>query len=170
MKITQAERIEVNRRCWEQEMTPVCMDQFPAWELVPIYSFIEPVNWAERWEEAGGPRFHPTRLIALKSDPVWAVLGSKECFGDALGNPFPPFAEGSAWGWRQVPREECTALKITLPIDPSFLQSVPKAAVPLSQMKADRDSLLAAAAALRRQASEREAQREAKPEKQQEML
>ncbi len=155
MKITQAERIEVNRQCWKGEITPACMDQFPAWELVPIYPFPERVNWCERWDAAGGPRFHPTRLIALKSDPVWAVLGNKDCFADALGNPFPPFADGSGWGWRQMTRDECLALKITLPIDRTFLDNVPTSNVPISQMKADRDELLAAAA-LRRRAVERE--------------
>jgi hypothetical protein len=64
-------------------------------------------------------------------------------------------------GLREVSRKEC----IELGLDPdfesdpkrprllAFLDSVPKATVPLSQMTADRDQLLAAAAALRKGAA-----------------
>jgi hypothetical protein len=123
-------------------MRPTAFHAYPAWELVPVYSCHEPVNWADRWTAVGGPHVHPTRLIALKSDPVWGALANKEMFADALGNPFPPFADGSGWGWRAVRRDECIALGMNPP--EMDLSDVPKPVTPLATLRATRAELNAA--------------------------
>ena len=99
---------------------------YPAYELVRIYvrrvprgeklvkgEVVEdPGNdWPARWQEAGG-EFFDGRMIARKDSPVWPALGDSALFPDALDSDVPPFAFGSGYGWRAVPREECVDLGI----------------------------------------------------------
>lgn len=96
----------------EQGQEPMVLDAFPAEELV---RFFGPSNasaqrdWAARWEKAGG-KFYGGRMIALKSDPVWAALGSVDNFDDALGNPYPPFAFNSGMDVQDIDRAEAVEL------------------------------------------------------------
>jgi hypothetical protein len=72
---------------------------FPAWELIRIEPRTNEREWLQRWEDAGG---QPGRMIALKTDPIWSRLGSRELFPDALGVDYPPFAWGSGMGWKAI--------------------------------------------------------------------
>ena len=99
-------------------MTPSALESFPAWELVRIADRMEPRFWPARWRQAGGEFFpglneaYPMamgRIVALKTDPIWANLGSKSLFKDAIGTDMPPFAWRSGMGWRQVSKAEWEA-------------------------------------------------------------
>lgn len=111
---------------------PQRLYQFPALELVRIASrrtprgftrrkgALQPVpgeDWSSRFVAAGGELFDKgTRLIALKGSPVWQALGDGQGgYTDTLGNPFSPFAFGSGWGLREVPRAECLLLGVLEP-------------------------------------------------------
>lgn len=91
-------------------------DTFPAWELVrlesrevPRGSDGESLGWQQRWSRAGmKPVYDETgrpRLMALKSDPGWLRLGSRQLFDDALDTDHPPFAFRSGFGWEEVDAE-----------------------------------------------------------------
>lgn len=96
--------------------------QFPAWELVRIGTRRIPrgemgtKSWGRRWLEAGGPApvidgaTGTPRLMALKSDPIWAGIGDSTRFEDALGVDHPPFAFNSGMGWREIPAREWARL------------------------------------------------------------
>jgi hypothetical protein len=93
---------------------------FPAWELVRVYWRQVPrgseeshsVGWQRRWTDAGG---QAGRMIELKDSKVWQALGDGAGgYDDALGNPFPPFAFNSGFGWKAVPRAECVKLGLEL--------------------------------------------------------
>jgi len=95
---------------------------FPAYELIRVQSRRVPrgeggtMSWEVRWVEAGGPppvldpETGRIRLIALKTDPIWAALGDADKFDDALGVDHPPFAFGSGKGWREMPLREWNRL------------------------------------------------------------
>lgn len=94
---------------------------WPAWELVRIYDRDVPrgspdshsIGWAYRWRDAGGKFYEGGRMIARKDDPVWQALGDGSGgYEDTLGNPYPPFAFRSGFGWKAVEREECLRLGI----------------------------------------------------------
>lgn len=96
---------------WQmQGMEPEVLDAYPAQEL---RRFIRPKvkerDWPARWAQAGG-RFYGNRMVALKTDAVWARLGSTDLFPDALGNPYPPFAFNSGMDVQDVSRAEAEAL------------------------------------------------------------
>lgn len=90
------------------------LSQFPAWELVRVYSVAVPRDWQSRWQIAGG-KFYDGRMVALKGDPVWGELGSYDNFSDALGTDHPPFAFNSGMGWRELSNSECQTLNLTGP-------------------------------------------------------
>ena len=116
------------------------LDQWPAQELyralVPKGGVEAERDWAERWEEAGG-EFIGDRMVALKTDPVWAKLGSSALFPDGLDNPWPPFAFNSGMDVRDVDRAEAEELGL---LEPSTT---------LLPRKVDFNADLAAAPALR---------------------
>jgi hypothetical protein len=105
----------------------IALYMYPAWELVRYYDVEIPRGkrkgpngeivdvpgdgWPDRFQKAGGKLVNG-RMIALKGDPVWIKLGSCELFGDALGNPFPPFAINSGMRWNVVSRTECLELGV----------------------------------------------------------
>ena len=90
--------------------------QYPAWELLRIYTRQKertgPSSWPSRWEQVGGQFYGGGRMIAPKDDPLWSELGSTANFPDALDTPFPPFAFSSGMGWREVPRQDCIDLGV----------------------------------------------------------
>jgi hypothetical protein len=65
-----------------------------------------PREWQRRFVMAGGKLTADGRMIALKDDPVWSVLGDKGEFPDALGVDYPPFAWQSGMGWMEVKHKE----------------------------------------------------------------
>lgn len=94
---------------------PVMKIMFPAWEFIRDEHRNEPRDWSARWEESaaavgyvGVARNAGGRMVALKTSPIWARLGS---YDDGLGNPFPPFAFGSGMGWEDIDDEEWEELK-----------------------------------------------------------
>jgi hypothetical protein len=92
---------------------------FPYWEFVRIRFAAVPREWPERWAQVGGPTplnvNGKLRLIALKTDPVWAALGNSAEFDDALDVDHPPFAFRSGYGWAEVHRNEAQALGLAVP-------------------------------------------------------
>jgi hypothetical protein len=96
-------------------MTEEALRDFPAWELVRLEDRREPRYWPTRWRQVGGTFFPgynaaypdaPGRFVALKTDTIWAELGSKSNFKDALDVDRPPFAWYSGMGWKQISRDE----------------------------------------------------------------
>jgi hypothetical protein len=103
-----------NRGYREQGTSPEALFQFPAWEFVRIYPRLQPrTDWLERWAASGG-ELYGGRMIAEKGSPVWALMGSKALFDDAIGTDYPPFWYNSGGGWRQVSRANCEALGVPL--------------------------------------------------------
>lgn len=66
-------------------------------------------DWQSRFVAAGGELYEKgTRMIALKGSDVWVKLGQGAGgYKDTLGNPFAPYAFGSGYGLRELPRGEC---------------------------------------------------------------
>ena len=95
------------------------LEEYPALELVRGYARRVPRgttgkegddSWEERWEAAGG-ELADSRMVALKSNPVWQALGDGEGgYDDALGNPFPPFWFNSGGVVESVSRKESIEL------------------------------------------------------------
>lgn len=80
---------------------PDILDAWPAQELVRIEQRDAPRDWKARWTAAGG-RLVNGRMVALKSDPIWAKLSR-------FGTPFPPYDFGSGMGVEDVSLEEAQA-------------------------------------------------------------
>jgi hypothetical protein len=101
---------------WHTEgMQPDVLDAYPAQELRRFMQARYKVrDWPTRWALAGG-RFYGRRMIALKTDPVWARLGDRTLFADALGNPYPPFAFNSGMDVQDIDRAEAEALGLLAP-------------------------------------------------------
>jgi hypothetical protein len=84
-------------------MGPGAIRLYPAWELVRMGPMPQsPREWQKRFVMAGGKLTADGRMIALKDDKVWSVLGNKDEFTDALGVDYPPFAWQSGMGWMEV--------------------------------------------------------------------
>lgn len=89
---------------------------FPAWELASGgYRKHHRTDWPQRWKAAGErvawQGAHRTKMVALKSSPIWQALGDGAGgFRDTLGNPYPPFAFGSSYEWVPVDRLEAREL------------------------------------------------------------
>ena len=107
-----------------QGFSPFALHFTPAWELVRLQTRRVPrgsidsgsPGWGERWVRLGGPPLitdgGKTRMIALKTDPIWAALGDSSQYDDALDVDHPPFAYRSGMGWLPVPLGECRRLGI----------------------------------------------------------
>lgn len=89
---------------------------FPAWRLSSGgWRRQHRTDWPARWraagEAVGWKGAHRTQMVALKASPIWRALGDGVGgFRDTLGNPYPPFAFGSSYGWREVDRVEAIEL------------------------------------------------------------
>jgi hypothetical protein len=97
-------------------------EAFPAWELARMHPRRVPrgtvssgsPGWETRWVKCGGT-LTGDRMIALKTDPIWAAIGSRANFPDALDVSHPPFAFNSGYGWkRELSRSECLDLGLKL--------------------------------------------------------
>lgn len=84
---------------------------FPAYELVRAERREKPRAWRERWRAAGGRFYDAGRMIALKTDPVWAKISR-------FGNPFPPFDFNSGMGVEDVSYGDCLRLGVVKAGDP----------------------------------------------------
>jgi len=93
------------------------IDAYPAQELVRLEDREEPRDWLQRWIRAGGATFEGGRMIALKNSPIWAALGDRNLFPDALGNPYPPFAFNSGMWVQDVTYTEALQLGLMQPGD-----------------------------------------------------
>lgn len=89
---------------WKMGEDPDVLDAYPAQELIREEDRIVPRDWRARWAGKGG-RFPMGRMVALKSDPVWAAIS-------AFGTPWPPFDFGSGMGIEDVSREEAESLGV----------------------------------------------------------
>jgi hypothetical protein len=105
---------------------PDVIEEYPAWELlraeerrVPRGASRKPndIGWEERWQFAARSSGdndayrildQTGRMVALKSSPLWAVLGS--AWDDSLGNPYPPFAYASGMGVEEVDIDDAISL------------------------------------------------------------
>ena len=126
-------RMAANRAYAEAGQSETRRWQFPAWELLRIYTRRIPrgykatkgglvedpgEDWIARWRDAGGTLVTDDdgtdRMIATKDDSVWADLGTGEGGHekDSIGNPWPPFAFQSGFGIREVSREDCIRLGV----------------------------------------------------------
>lgn len=83
---------------WKAGNDADVLDAFPAQELVRIERRKQPRDWPARWQQAGG-KFFGGRMVALKTDPVWAAISR-------FGTPWPPFDFGSGMDVRDVSRAE----------------------------------------------------------------
>lgn len=102
-----------------QNASEEAVDEYPALELLRVYDRATPRgssdrkgddDWFTRWEAAGGT-IVDTRMVALKSDPVWQALGNGEGgYTDTLGNPFPPFAFNSGYEVDEIDRAQAEEL------------------------------------------------------------
>jgi len=86
-----------------QGQDPAVLDAFPAQELFRLESKKNERTWAARWDQVGGT-FSDGRMIALKDDDIWELLGTS--FDDSLGNPYPPFAFNSGMWVKDVSRKD----------------------------------------------------------------
>lgn len=83
------------------------IDAFPAQELFQLINEATPVDWQQRWLAAGG-KLYDGRMIALKSDPVWARISF-------FGLPYPPFDEYDVMAVRDVSYTEAVKLGVAPP-------------------------------------------------------
>lgn len=87
------------------------IDAYPAQELFRAEDRMEPRDWPERWQEAGGQLFGD-RMIALKEDPIWESISRFDA-------PYPPFDYNSGMWVRDVARSEAEDLGLLLPGQPA---------------------------------------------------
>lgn len=117
----------INAQLKRAGQTDYALFAFPALELVRVYPRTVPRglrrvkgvlvedpgnDWPSRWADVNGRFYGDGRMIAAKDDDIWNQIGSAANFSDALDSDVPPFAFGSGYGVRQVPREEAIALGV----------------------------------------------------------
>lgn len=85
--------------------SPEALMTDPAWELRRTGARKKPRgDWRRRWDEAGKAcgwkgAAH-TRMVALKTSPIWQKLAEGAGgYKDTIGAPYPPFAFGSGLAW-----------------------------------------------------------------------
>lgn len=137
------------------------METAPAWQLVRAEARRAPRDWQERFATAADNIdnqgvIDAVRMIALKTSPVWAALGSAHLFDDALNVDHPPFAFQSGMGWREVFVADIEALGLPAPLPQAAPEGViPEVATPPEEL------FIGGAAALRRLAASLAARRAA---------
>ncbi len=82
------------------------IEAFPASELFEAQEPDFPRDWNAAWQKVGG-RIYDSRLIALKTDSVWARLSD-------FGYPFPPFSFDRSRWIRDVSFSETREIAIVL--------------------------------------------------------
>ena len=92
---------------WQAGQDEGALDAFPAQELIREETREKPRKWRRRWVEEGGT-LRGGRMVALKSDPIWAKLSR-------FDTPFPPFDFGSGMGVEDVGRDEAEELGLIKP-------------------------------------------------------
>jgi hypothetical protein len=121
-----------------QANDPDVIVAFPAWEFYRAEDRDQQRDWENRWNfaarasgdvQALGTLDRTGRMVALKSSPIWAALGSS--WDDSLGNPYPPFAFRSGMDVTDVDYADAAALGLidegeaATPADlPSFNESL----------------------------------------------
>lgn len=96
---------------WKQGQTAAVINAWPAQEFYRAEDRIEPRDWPQRWQDAGGlfytgqSDYPQGRMIALKSSPIWRRI-------NAFGNVYAPFDFNSGMDLRDIPRKEAIALKL----------------------------------------------------------
>jgi len=152
----QLERIANMESYYTSGLSPVSLFNFPCWEYLTAYAGEPLIDWPARWQKAGGPVCVKSRFIAPKSHAVWKNLGNQEIFPDALGNPFPPYVNGSGYCIMDCNRDECIALGVIDPDEGVAARNITllrelfgdPAKATLADMQATRSKLLAALADL----------------------
>lgn len=118
----------------QQGLSEAALDLFPAYELVRLESRRVPREWLKdwktaaeniEWEGVSKSAFAEGRMIALKTSPIWAAIGSSALFDDALDVSHPPFRFNSGMGWQVRDRE--AALHWGLDVDGEAKMTVPPA-------------------------------------------
>lgn len=93
---------------WKLDTDPENLNAAPAQEFFRAEPRIKPrEDWPERWAAAGG-RVYGGRMIALKTDPVWAELSR-------FKTPWPPYDYNSGMDVRDVYRDEAESLGLVQP-------------------------------------------------------
>lgn len=77
---------------------------FPAQELIRVRASKVERPWTARWKAQGG-KLYQNRMIALKSDPIWAKISRFDL-------PYPPFDFNSGMGIRDISRADAIALGV----------------------------------------------------------
>ncbi|MCO6401356.1 MAG: hypothetical protein J5I99_09035 [Verrucomicrobia bacterium] len=91
------------KAAWAIDTDPENLNAAPAQEFVRIEARRKPrEDWPQRWRDAGGEMFGG-RMIALKTDPVWARLSRFQ-------TPWPPYDYNSGMGVVDIYRDEAEAL------------------------------------------------------------
>lgn len=87
--------------------TPAALLAYPCYEFVRVlHRRVPRSNWPQRWAKAAnavgfkGVARGTTRMIALKTSPIWTTL-------NVFGNPFPPFDFNSGMGLISVNAATC---------------------------------------------------------------
>lgn len=107
---------------WASDMDPDLLDLWPAQELVRVMSRRNPrSDWNRRWAKAGG-RLFGTRMIALKTSPVWVAISR-------FGVPYPPYDYGSGMGVRDITRAVAVRLGLIGETEALTPQPIPFPAV-----------------------------------------
>jgi hypothetical protein len=123
---------------------------WPCWEYLSVFPTEPLIDWKDRWQKAGGPPLVNARFLAPKIHAVWKNLGDPDILPDALGNPFPPYVNGSGFSIVERKRQECIDLGI---IDPSYRAPERKSQL-LTQMFGDPSKATASAIRAKRKALE----------------
>lgn len=106
---------------WQAGQDTAALESAPAQELIRLEERRVKRVWHERWRAAGGTIYpgagqfgdgREGRLIALKTDPVWARLSR-------FGSPWPPYDFNSGVWVEDVFRDEAEALGLIEPGAPA---------------------------------------------------
>lgn len=96
------------KAAWAVDTDTENLNAAPAQEFKRVEPRRQPrTDWEERWVAAGGQN-HGGRMIALKTDPVWARLSR-------FDTPWPPYDYGSGMGVVDIYRDEAEALGLVQP-------------------------------------------------------